>query len=479
MCDGGIGGCRVNPLGLANDCRLCLYRRIRGHQMLLGTVHEHYISDYISREVKLESFCSGVLSAEEAKSFCFDGAELGWGALSSAIDLLRDPEGRDARFAEILPRLTESAVLAYQATCSFLQSQAAFDAVYIFNGRFESTLGARLAVVKDGRSRLLLHERGANIGKYALFDDGKLHSRSAVNARIHQHWDRAADGTAAEKEAEVFFRKRRQGLAEDWWSFVSQQRVDAMPPSWNNRVKNIVIFNSSEDEWAAIGDEWSNSVYGRQSLGVEQIVSDIARLSPDSRIYLRMHPNLKGVRNADVDRIHAIRSPNFYLIAPEDEISSYALMEAADVVLTFGSTMGIEAAYWGKSSVLAGPAEYENLGSVHVMSSHEQVVDALLTIPAPLDRLGAIKYGYYRRTFGDDFRYWRASGFIDGVFSGQSLHPRGTAFSRLLIRVSRLLSSQSAVVRLLSRVADFPGRISSLLQGRKSGSAIATGKADG
>lgn len=146
MCDGGIGGCRVNPLGSPSDCRLCLYRRIRAHQMLVGAVHEHYLSDYINRDVNAESFCSQVISADEAKSFCHDGAALGWGALSSAIDLLRDPEGRDARFAEILPRLTKSAVLAYEATCSFLCSQAAFDAVYIFNGRFESTLGAIGAV---------------------------------------------------------------------------------------------------------------------------------------------------------------------------------------------------------------------------------------------------------------------------------------------------------------------------------------------
>lgn len=478
MCDGGIGGCRVNPLGLARDCRLCLYRRIRGHQMLLGGVHEHYISDYINCNFDAKASCSQVVSADQAKGFCHEGAELGWGALSSAIDLLRDPDGRDARFAEILPRLTKSAVLAYEATCSFLRTQAAFDAVYIFNGRFESTLGARLAVMKDGRSRLMLHERGANIGKYAVFDDGKLHSRSAISTRIQQHWDRAADIKAAVKDGEVFFRKRRHGLAEDWWSFVSQQRVDAMPTSWSTRVKNIVIFNSSEDEWAAVGDEWSNNVYGRQSLGIEQIVLDVGRLSPESMIYLRMHPNLKGVQNADVDRIHRIRSPNFCLISPESEISSYALMEAADVVLTFGSTMGIEAAYWGKSSILAGPAEYENLGSVHVMSSHEQVIDALLAIPAPLDNLGAIKYGYYRQTLGDDFRYWRASGFIDGVFSGHSLHPRGTAFSGFLIRISRLLSSQSALVRLLSRLADIPGRASSLFQRRRAGSTTATGRAD-
>jgi hypothetical protein len=446
--------------------------------MLQGAVKEHVISDYIACGDFPHSMVSSVVDAENARQFEHEGASLGWGALSSAIDLLRDPEGRDDRFAELLPRLTYAAVLSYEGTLRFLQHHGKFDAVYVFNGRFEATLGASLAVVRDGRSQLLLHERGANIRKYAVFDDGRLHSRHAQPVRILRHWDAADSKEMALKEAEAFYANRRRGHSEDWWSFVSLQASDRLPNGWDASCKNIVIFNSSEDERAAAGDEWKNGIYGTQSVGISQIVNDLQRLQPCSRVYLRMHPNLKGVENADIRRLLSISSPNFFLIGAESDISSYALMQSADAVLTFGSTMGIEAAFWGKCSILAGPADYEKLGSVHVMESHEQVLSTLMTIPAPKERLGAIQYGYYRRTFGEEFRYWNASGFIDGTFLGHSLHPKGKALAGIVNRLCCFFSSQARIVRLVCLAGDLPGRLLGGVR-RWVGSGVKGGRGNG
>jgi len=58
-------------------------------------------------------------------------------------------------------------------------------------------------------------------------------------------------------------------------------------------------------------------------------------------------------------------------------VDSYDIVSAADVVLTFGSTIGIEAAYYGKPSILLGRAVYEDLGSCYVPSSHDELMKLL------------------------------------------------------------------------------------------------------
>ena len=49
------------------------------------------------------------------------------------------------------------------------------------------------------------------------------------------------------------------------------------------------------------------------------------------------------------------------VIAPESPISSYSLLDVADKVIVFGSTMGIEAAYWHKPVICLAHSFYLKL----------------------------------------------------------------------------------------------------------------------
>ena len=46
----------------------------------------------------------------------------------------------------------------------------------------------------------------------------------------------------------------------------------------------------------------------------------------------------------------------------DSSISSYGLLMQAESVVTVGSTIGVEAAFWGKKSILIGRAFHENMG---------------------------------------------------------------------------------------------------------------------
>ncbi len=456
ICDGSIGGCRDNPYGQSDHCQRCLYRRNRSLQLLKGKVREHRLSNFrTATDEDLFNSCKSVTDATSAKNWSFQSEKLGWGALSSAIDILRDPQGIDERFAEILPRLARGAAASYLAATRCIEEHGPFSHIYIFNGRFECTLGASRAAINAGL-RPSLHERGANIQKYAVFEDDTIHSRSAQHSRVVNAWNNAPSRAEAISIGTQFFQDRRAGNDKSWWSFTYRQKNNALPDGWDPSKKNIAIFNSSEDEIAAIGDEWKSHLYPRQSIGIERIVADLRDTAPEARIYLRMHPNLAGVDNSDLRRLKSICSPNLVIIEPEHQISTYALLDSANTVLTFGSTVGIEAAFWNKPSILAGPAFYETLGSVYLPRTHEELIQMICDDLPALDPLGAVQYGYYWQSFGQDFRYWKASSFIDGTFRGKSLHFYGTRFSRLLNKLASVASSQSFITRLACRLVDIP-----------------------
>lgn len=70
-------------------------------------------------------------------------------------------------------------------------------------------------------------------------------------------------------------------------------------------------------------------------------------------------------------------------------------MNAADKVISFGSTMGVEANYWGKPSILLSASEYYNLGVCYLPSSIEELCEMIKADLQPLAKEGALKYAFY------------------------------------------------------------------------------------
>ncbi len=71
---------------------------------------------------------------------------------------------------------------------------------------------------------------------------------------------------------------------------------------------------------------------------------------------------------------------------PESSISTYAMMKHCDRVVSFGSTAGLEAAYWGKPSILAGTSFYRNLGATYNPRTHEDLVALIMAERLPPKR---------------------------------------------------------------------------------------------
>ena len=181
------------------------------------------------------------------------------------------------------------------------------------------------------------------------------------------------------------------------------QRHGTLPDVLRDNASDLKVgvFVSSEDEMTAI-DDYKNPVYRDQLEALEAIVSH--PWPTTTELFIRSHPNLRGLDNTQTRLINNAASlPQVTVIAPDSAVDSYSLVEACDVVVTFGSTVGIEAAYWNTPSVLVGRAIWEDLG-VSRPRTHDEVIAAIST--PEQSKIDALPYGHFQRSWGLHFDHY-------------------------------------------------------------------------
>ena len=422
QCDGCSVACDGNPQLIPLRCEECKSIFSTGLSTLSAKVQKHALSDYdcFSDDHPELHKIKSIQHPEMAKGFRPDDQDLGWGGYSSTIQATRDYLGESDLAKQLLPKFVETAFKTYLAVSKFLECSSTYDVVYIFNGRFAGPKAAwRACQLSKKIGDIRLHERGADKTKYHFVHDTTVHDRQNFTRSILNNWNNA-DPTQRQNLGELFYESRRQGNPTNWTSFVDRQKGGTLPKHFDPSKKNIAIFNSSEDEFAGVGPEWINPIYSSQSEAIIRIAKDLLQREPDTHLYLRIHPNLIGVTHSDAIKTNAIRLPNVTTIAADSPICTYALLEQVDKVLSFGSTMGVEATYAGKPSIVAGHSLYENLDAAYFPQTHEEVLHLLQTDLAPKPVENAIKFGYHCKVFGEEFKYYQPDTIFCGKFTPSS-----------------------------------------------------------
>jgi len=173
--------------------------------------------------------------------------------------------------------------------------------------------------------------------------------------------------------------------------------------------------------------------------------------SQNTRIYLRMHPNLRnGMEGRQVaDTLKLGRYENLTIIPPDSEISTYSLLSKSDKAVVFGSTIGAESCYWEKPCILVGRAFYEDLDTCYVPQNREQFYAYLDTDLDPKHKDGAYVYAFWESTRGEKYRYYTARTLFMGTFDGVRLDEYGDDFSTRNRR--RFVSAIKRPLRFLIR----------------------------
>lgn len=352
----------------------------------------------------------------------FEEFEVGEATLSTYISRTRDRELVYVQ-QDFVKELAVNALALYLGTKRFLKEYE-IDVVYNFNGRqdyvraiFKAALACNLDCYNVEQAR--------PGGYLEYFKNVLTHNISAKKDFIDSCWNNSP--LSGEEKIEIgkqFFRKQRSGSSVIFPSHVKNQTSNLLPLNISAGKENYVLFTSSDDEFAALGDDFTNPLFKDQFEGIHYLVELMGTKLPDKQFYIRMHPNLYGLSFDYVQNIRGLHQkyPNIFVLLPEDKIDSYALMEKADKILTFGSTLGLEATYYQKPSVLLGKSFFYYSNVTYNPINKEEIESYLRKPLKPRSQISAIRFGFYYLQGGTKTKYYSQDKVLgEVVFKGRKI----------------------------------------------------------
>ena len=413
-CTGRLANCDFNHDRVQSKCNDCLGRRTHGLQLLDQRIKLHPLEAFDS--LRFSELKTSFSTVGELIAYTFENFDVGYAVLSSLVSICRNPKPDLQDCQSIVTALFQSSIATYQQTLEYCRQQNP-DRVYVFNGRFAATR-AVLRACQSLQIDCHLHERGCDTDHYQLFENKLPHDIVYMQKRIRAAWN-VANETERVSKATNWFHDRVNRVERSWHSFVKEQTRGQLPGNWDTSRRNITVFTSSEDEFVSIGDCWKNPLYKNQLDGLTQTVNDLNKVDPSIHLYVRIHPNLANVDDDSVSAIYGLASDRVTILAPDDPTDSYDLMRHSEKVVTFGSSIGIEAVFWNQPSILLGQCFYRGLGGVYQPDSHESYLQMLNSHLSPGGTAGALMYGHWFQTHGIKFKHFQAKGLFEGKFKGQ------------------------------------------------------------
>ena len=242
---------------------------------------------------------------------------------------------------------------------------------------------------------------------------------------------------------DFYFKYKKQGkVMYDKKSYIYKQNPLELPINWNQNDMNIVFFTSSQDEYAALGGEYDNTIYKDQTDALIKISKFIKKIKLNNKkvvLWIRCHPNLENVfwkYNKSINFLHDPQK-NINVIEPKSSISSYMMMRKCEKVITYNSLTGIEAVYWKKPSIVLGRRVYEKLDCVYIPKNHSHNMKLILTKNLkPKKVTGALKFASFWVEGGYKIRY--LSGNLKNGYKYKNLSIKMNLFKKFLYLFEKL-----------------------------------------
>jgi hypothetical protein len=169
----------------------------------------------------------------------------------------------------------------------------------------------------------------------------------------------------------------------------------------------VVFFHSSEDE--LITTDLISETWGKQNNALFRLVENLVCIE-NLELVIRTHPNLsyKSVEERKVWAKIGVDLLAKYdwisFLRPNSEVNSYELIMQSEGVITVGSTIGVEAAFLGKKSILMGRAFHENMGITFNPINDQELTDLLNGKPNTEmlleKKINAMKYAIFHEFGG-------------------------------------------------------------------------------
>ena len=351
----------------------------------------------------------GTITRKDLRDLTYHDSPMGRSILQVHPTLdtpIRDGHVWPQRYAQ---RAVESYAWVYDQVTALID-QREITTLVVYNGRFTHDQAAAAAAKAAGIKVLYYDAGGLETGFDLTF--ATTHDWEHLQHRMLRMW---RDWPAEDREeiATTWFLNRQSHAEPGIEAFLEFQEIGNLEGVPKADLL-VVFFSSSPDEIAELDLDWS--IYHGSQPQALAALADAVRSTPGAQLVVRTHPHMRLKPPLDhVDWRAAVESAepaaHFDADAPVD---SYGLMKAADIVFTYGSTSGVEAAFLGRPAVVMGPSAYDLLDCVHYAKSPEDIKEHLQR-PISLPPANALPYGLLMQRRGFNFEYLDQS--PEGTFS--------------------------------------------------------------
>lgn len=369
-------------------------------------------------------------TAQELSEYAIDGINLGFGVYTSYMSITRDYMFDVEKHQNMLNKYLKTSYTVLKNMEKILNDLKP-DEVYLFNGRFME-YWPTVELCKKYNIDYYLHERGANWGKYQIIKNDLFHIPKRYHDEINAYWNSAKEPERSEI-AKKWFTDRRNGIEQSWIAFTKEQKKGLLPRNFDSSKNNIAIFNSSLDEYFAF-PEWQNPIAKNENEIIKAIVEKYKE-DGSKHFYLRIHPNLKDVQTTQMDELKDLEKSNYKnltIIWPHEVLDSYSLIDAVNKVVSFSSTVGVEAAFWNKPSISGGISMYSHLDCCYQSENYEDLFKLIDLDLSPKNPENTYPFGYWSSEYGEKFNFFKPDGFFTGDFLGKNIRKK-----KLTYKISR------------------------------------------
>ena len=401
ICGGGLSSCYKNPTGdkaVCFSCRLGTNRLIR--RFRIEESFDVITLFSVLRSQNAPSFkndCFGNPASLKSISYC--GVPIGEGVASAVVSSRRDHLTEFTTYErKHLVKNLQDAARVVDAGLKLFGGESNIDELVVYNGRNFCSRGLLEVAWRYDVPTVVTENGGRGQESLITFKNSLPHGIEENTRKAFKLWNEQPDLKLKESIGAEFYIKNAEGRNPVGKSYSSSIGSICRP----DRKNVVAIFTSSDDELFAVGRDWGGTV-SSQIDGLKKVLSVLGNLS-SSYVFVRAHPNLKAVPSqitAEFEELCESFS-NVEYISPKSDVSSYQLVRIVDKVITFGSTIGIEATFFRKPSMALRDPIYRRFDACylgHRMPIHE-FEHWLLHSPEPKPVSGALVYGYYRMQDG-------------------------------------------------------------------------------
>lgn len=279
--------------------------------------------------------------------------------------------------------------------------------IVVYNGRFTHDRAVAAAAQANG-VRVLYYDTGGYDTDFDL-TEATTHDWAHLQGRMLRMYD-AWDPTERDAIGSAWFLNRQTHADDNNRVFTGTQtrgHLEGLPDAGTM----VTFFSSSGDEIVELDLDWEEYLHSQERALAE--LAQACRERPDTELVVRTHPHMRLKPSRDLQEWTAVveQAQPAVHFDPSSPVDSYALMRESDVVFTYGSTSGVEAAFIGKPVVVMGPSAYDLLGCATRVTDAARIPALIDTPPVPNPE-AAIPYGLMMQRRG--FNYQRLGRTPDG-----------------------------------------------------------------